>query len=80
MGFNAYYIIYTEGLVVSPAGYCPGAEDMLFPITCTTMNWEAAALSCRKQDRDKDEETTETRPDFYPTVGENKNTKINKNK
>lgn len=66
--------------MVSPAGYCPGAEDMLIPFTCTTTNWEAAALSYRKQDRDKDKETKETRPDFYPTVRENKNTKINKNK
>lgn len=53
---------------------------MLFPITCTIMNWVAAALNYRKQDGDKDKETKETKPDFYPTVRENKNTKINKNK
>lgn len=50
--------------MVFPAGYCPGAEDMLIPFTCTTTNWEAAALSYRKQDRDKDKETKEAKPDF----------------
>lgn len=43
--------------MVSPHGYCPNAEGMLFSIICTSVNWEVAALSYRKQDNDRLEET-----------------------
>ena len=53
--------------MVSPDGYCPSAEDMLFSIICTTVNWEVAALSYRKQDEDKLEKT---KTQMYPQKSE----------